>query len=671
MNERWEKDPMDQKWIEEAKKTTDMVEPPERLSPDKVTEKLKWEGRKPKRMITGYKAAAAVLLFLILGGSFWLFRQIGRDNASVPDTRTKGRSGFQAGEEPAEGVSLKGGYKTASSYGEIYEYLKKQQENQTETYAGEAADGAMPETAAASENGVKTEDEATPAEAEHSETNIQVEGVDESDIVKTDGKYLYVVYTGEDAVGTVHIIEANGGEMMEVSRTGPVTDGVYRDYDSVLEIYVDGDTMAVLMDCYNEAGENYTVTAVYDITDRGNPKLAGMLSQDGSYHSSRKNGSYIYVFTEKYAAVGSKKNDRTYIPYVDNEPVAYDHIHYPENVAASCSLVAASLDITAPDRFCDTEAVYFSGDTMYVSGDAIYVAEQLWSSGSSKSQTEILKLSYKDGQMEVSANKRFLGRLNDQFSLDQYQGHLRLVATVDDYQNGGETNSLYVMDENLDIVGSIHNLAPGEQIYSARFMGDTGYFVTFRQMDPLFSVDLSDPENPKIMGELKITGFSSYLHFYESDKLLGIGREVNPRTGAFEGIKLSMFDIGDPYDVKELDKTVLEDADGTAVLNNHKAALIDVSKNLLGFCVTESVERKDGGWTEISRYVVYSYEAGSGFTERFSIELCGEDQGYRYYDTRGLYIANTLYLANAGPSVSAYSLESGEKLGEVFLEGEQ
>lgn len=670
---------MDEKWIEEVKKTAGLLEPPESLSPEAVTDRLKKEKRKPKKKpFRAYKAAAAVLLFMLVGGgSFWIFRQLGagdtKGNKFSEMERSRDRETFMTNDVPGEGKTAAGGYRAAASYEEIYDYLKSQedsQENKEYEFFDEekAEDGAVAETAASAEA------EASPSEGtSHSETNTQEKGIDESDIVKTDGKYLYVIYTGEDAIGKVHIIEADGGEMKEVSCTEPVTDGIYREYDSVLELYVDGNKMILLMSCYDEEGGSYTGTAVYDITDKGNPRLEKFLSQDGEYYSSRKNGNYVYIFTRKYAAAGKKEEDRGYIPRVDGKALACENIYYPENVAVGSMLVAVSIDISSPGEIKDAKTVYCGGDTIYVSSNAIYVAEQVWSQGETKSQTELLKLSYKNGGIEVTADKRFLGGLNNQFSMDEYDGYLRLVATVYDYGTGGRTNSLYVMDENLEIVGYIHNLAEGEKIYSARFMGNTGYFVTFRQMDPLFSVDLSDPVNPKVMGELKITGFSSYLHFYDEGRLLGIGKEINPRTLASEGLKLSMFDISNPYDVKEESKLVIKNAAGSSALDNHKAVLMDTEKNMFGFCMEESEFIQDG-WSFTYRYVVYSYDEEAGFTEKISVILydsAKEEEGYAssWYinEVRGMYIGDTLYLTGAGPYIYAYSLGNGEKLGELKL----
>ena len=140
------------------------------------------------------------------------------------------------------------------------------------------------------------------------------------------------------------------------------------------------------------------------------------------------------------------------------------------------------------------------------------------------------------------------------------------MVTTDD-----ETNGLYILASNMKEVGSITGLAEGEQVYSARLLGDTGYFVTYEKTDPLFSVDLSDPKNPKIIGKLKIPGFSEYLHFYGENQLLGIGMDVDEDGVTTDGVKLSMFDVSDPSDVKEIETYVLEGTYGTDAGYDYKA----------------------------------------------------------------------------------------------------
>lgn len=212
---------------------------------------------------------------------------------------------------------------------------------------------------------------------------------------------------------------------------------------------------------------------------------------------------------------------------------------------------------------------------------------------------------------------------------------------------------MYVLDEKLKTAGKIKDLAPGERVYSARFFGDTGYFVTFRETDPLFSVDFSDPEHPKILGKLKIPGFSEYLHFYGENRLLGIGMDVDAETQVTGGVKLSMFDISDKGDVKETDTYVIENLFGTDVAYDYKGVLVDVGKNLIGFA-----GYADGG----QKYYLFSYDDGEGF--QCLLEEATNGKGIRA--PRGLYIGEVLYVVE-GNIIEAYSLQTYEKIDDLIL----
>ena len=212
-----------------------------------------------------------------------------------------------------------------------------------------------------------------------------------------------------------------------------------------------------------------------------------------------------------------------------------------------------------------------------------------------------------------------------------------------------DTNALFVLDGNLETVGEIRDLAENESVYSARFMGDTGYFVTFRQVDPLFSVDLSDPSAPKIIGELKIPGFSEYLHPYGEGLLLGIGMDVDESGTTTEGVKLSMFDISDPSSVQEIQTYVIDGMYSTNVYN-YKAVFADVEKNLFGFTA----------YGDSPEYCIFSYDAEKGFTEVFSRTLSG------YGDARGLYVGDVFYLVENW-TVESYTLNGFEKIDDIVL----
>ena len=212
-----------------------------------------------------------------------------------------------------------------------------------------------------------------------------------------------------------------------------------------------------------------------------------------------------------------------------------------------------------------------------------------------------------------------------------------------------DSNSLYVLDENLEIAGEIHDLAKDESVYSARFMGDVGYFVTFKQVDPLFSVDLSDPSDPEIIGKLKIPGFSEYLHPYGDGQLLGIGMDVDEESVTTNGVKISMFDISNPADVNEEENYVLEDLYGTDVGYNYKEVFVDVEKNLFGFMA----------YGDTTKYFIFTYDE-NGFKEVFSRELT------LYGNVRGLYAGERFYLVN-GNTVESFTMDEFQKVDDIVL----
>jgi len=185
-------------------------------------------------------------------------------------------------------------------------------------------------------------------------------------------------------------------------------------------------------------------------------------------------------------------------------------------------------------------------------------------------KTGIAKIDLSD--MEVAATGGVPGRPLNQFSLDEYKGHLRMATTTGQQWMFGvrpneSVNDIYVLDKNLETVGSVLDLGLGERIYSARFIENKGYLVTFKQIDPFYVLDLSDPENPEKKGELKIPGYSSYLHPITKDKILGIGREG-------QKVKVSLFDVSNPANPTELDKYMLNEY-WSEVESTHHAFLLD------------------------------------------------------------------------------------------------
>ena len=549
-------------------------------------------------------------------------------------------------------------YRTESA-GIDYDYVMVEETMDMEMGAPPAM-----ENGAASATAAAVADEAgTGAVKEFSDTNVQVEGVDEGDIVKTDGSYIYVAsgYSGE-----IRIIRPSGSEMELVGKiTGA---SVYDNSNGISEFYINGTDMTVIRSGYgyhnskNSEWRASTSIETYDLSKPEKPKLTGTVTQDGYYSNSRRNGDYVYVFTNYYGDLYASKRDiDRYIPMVNGETIPADCIYLPERISNPEYLVVTSIDMKMPEEPVQTKGIMASGQHYYVSTENIYIASYQYDYRANQyDYTELLKFSYRDGRIGFVAHGNVNGYLNNQFSMDEYQGNLRLVSTLS-RNSGVTTNSLYVLNGELKVIGEVEDLAPNEQIYSARFMGDVGYFVTFRNMDPLFSVDLSNPENPKVLGELKITGFSEYLHPYEDDLLLGIGREINPDTGNYEGLKLSMFDTSDLRDVTETQKMVEENYQHSTAWDNHKSVLISPKRSLIGFTVEDyDYDNREWGCS----YVIYSYDKKDGFTQRLSFEL---DINNDYYMTRGLYIGDWLYVVENN-RINAFSLADFEHQSELYMD---
>lgn len=693
--------------LKKIEKSAQDVPIPEGLQPEQMMKKL--ENRRKWKRPAEFAAIAAVALITVL-----TVAQV--QNANVPvkteptDITAAGTgaapgspedAGAMAGAEEetdsgSEAEGIEASEYAAKSYQEIFDKIKGYGQDIYYKYAdgAETPTGASPEepmagggtTTGSMDAGMREESGIAQKETgEFSDTNVQVEGVDEGDVVKTDGTYLYIMSSDN---GRIQILEANGSRP---KKRGVITDtSTTREARSIQEFYINGDLLSVIrqaylpyeeiqekdsyryndgsrkqtgsMDavyCYAYPARSVTYLETYDISDKDHPKLLGTVSQDGRYKSSRRVDDDIYLFTS-YCAYNFKnmKDTGDYIPAVNGTVLPCDSIYIPEQVNGADYLVISSINMKKPDKTTSEKAVLTDGETFYVSCSNIYIGSTRYDGRADQyDYTELMKLSYKNGKITFKAHGNVDGYLNDQFSMDEYQGKLRLVSTLS-YNSGNSTNSLLVLDENLKVIGEIEDLAPGEQIYSARFLGDTGYFVTFRNMDPLFSVDLTNPKKPKILGELKITGFSEYLHPYDDNLLLGIGREISPDKGNFKGLKLSMFDISNPKNVTEIQKIVEKSYENSPAWDNHKAVSISSGKSLVGFAV-EEYDKASRTWNY--QYVVYAYDKDRGFQEVLSYEL---EDDYNYGNVRGIYIGQYFYIVESG-RVTVFDMKKFGQVGQV------
>ena len=568
--------------MDSIRRQTENIEIPERLRPSAVEEQIMKRQKRERRKRYRYALAAAACLG-ILGIAY-----IQTNEGNTP--RNKIISPI------VEKVHKSDKLQMANSYEEIYQLVKGPGQRYGHEIALEEEAKGTPE--ASVENSKNTE-------SSYSKTNTRTENVDEGDIVKTDGRYLYVVKEEGNGIGIVDTEGNKLEQITEITLEGEFCISeiyVENSYLIILgteseEIYPAGD--AIYRTEYEYAVESVcdTKSIVYDISDKRQPKEIGKCLQSGGYSTSRLNNGYLYVFSQYSVNNPEEERKEQYIPCVNEELLSLDKICMPDTESARNYTVITAIDIQNPSETTDSIGILSDQGLCYASAENIYLYETIWEEDGGRT-TEIRKFSYGEGKLTGVAKTRVNGYLNDSFSIDEYNGYLRLVTTVD------RTNAVYVLDEKLEETGKIENLAKDERIYSARFMGDIGYFVTYRETDPLFSVDLSDPANPKIIGELKIPGFSEYLHPYGDGLLLGIGMEDDGNDEKDRRVKLSMFDISDPSNVKEIDKIVLKDSYYSTAFEDYKSVLADAEKNLIGFFT----------YGERETYHIYGYDRVHGFT---------------------------------------------------------
>ena len=632
---------MDQKeLLDKIRHSAEGIEIPEQLTPQSVEEKLKREAQQKKirrrKIMIRWMEAAAVLAIVAAGGTQTELYKQWKEPALSSDAdmeKPVAEQDTESSVQPEE-VTASGEFKQADSEEELYKTLQEL-EKQTGSYARggdimlleESAEIATMDAGAAD----TAANQKVTGEADYSQTNVREAGVDEGDVVKTDGSYLYILKSS----GSVRIVDIRGTKMKEIAKIQPE-----KLNESIEDLYLDGDRLMLVTTGYESSMEEaesdmytvnryqYTALTVYDITEREHPEMAGRITQEGDYRQSRKKGDYVYLLTQYSPSLGDSFEDSSVMPLVNEQKLAISDVYLPDQTSQPDYLVASGINIQDPENVISSKAIVSGAADFYMSSDNLFICNNNWNDG--KSSTEILRFACEDGEITAGAMCELPGFLNDTFSLDEYQGYLRVLLTED---SNGESNSLYILDADMQVTGAIRDLADGETIRSARFMGTMAYFVTFRQTDPLFCADLSDPDNPQILSELKLTGFSSYLHPYGDHLLLGVGYEAEEETGSQTGVKLSMFDISDPSQVAELDKYVIKGASYLPSDYNYKAILADGEKNLIGFVC-------DG------EYLVFSYDEEKGFQNLLTYTM----SDWEYWDgdasCRGVYAGDEFYIVD-------------------------
>ncbi len=524
------------------------------------------------------------------------------------------------------------------------------------------------------------------ASSSYSKTNTRVDGIDESDIVKTDGRFIYAVH--DDKVYILRIGE--NGTLENCSTVEPLKayksekaqtddDDIELYYDDsysgcyayltsyVSGIYINGSTLIVEFVCTAEETIR-TGIAVYDLTDPSSPVEKNVFLQDGSLVSTRAIGNTIVLVTMEYTegydlnediipTVGTSENGEA----VADEKIPSDDIFIanadtPENFLVVSKISIADGTVSKSESI----SVLGGGDTVYCTDETLYVATSRYVDDDSLRychvETDITAFDITADKPVYRASCSVLGSMLNTFSIDEYNGFVRVAATTDD------DNRIYVMDKNLQLKSMLRNIAPNEQIKAVRFSGDTGYVVTFYQTDPLFVIDLSDPENPEIKGELKIPGFSSYLHPVGENLLLGVGTGGDD-NGADNSAKLSLFDVSDPENPKEIDTLIIDDAyfntEYKAFVSDSdsSAFMIPYDRYEYKTTGTEGVYGSSENYTGVLRIAV---ENGK-IIEKNRYEIQTED----YYFSRVAFAENTVYAVSTyygALTVVSFAKQTGEKL---------
>jgi inhibitor of cysteine peptidase len=552
----------------------------------------------------------------------------------------------------------------------------------------------------------------------YSTTNIQVAGVDEADTVKTDGQYIYTVSTTQntgyyfngyytETNNAVYIIKADPQDPQVISKitldnnTEPA--GLYLSQDgsklvvlaSEYQTYnygserIPSSNVATPMLMFYQA-DVYTFINVYDVSNKANPVLTRNYTLSGSYFNSRMIGNYVYTVVSQPAYAN---NDSVVLPEVYNNAVNSTveptDIYYTDVQDSYFTYTTfAGLNVMDDSQALSSMTIMMGGTSdMYVSQNNMYI---IYPSQTGQ-DTEIYQISINGQALTPQARGAVPGYVLNQYSMDEYNSNFRVATTTStgSWINQAQQNNIYVLDMNLTIVGKLENLAQGESIYAARFMGDKCYLVTFKQTDPFFVIDLSNPEAPTVAGQLKIPGYSSYLHPYDANHVIGLGMEN-------ETLKLSLFDVTDINNPTEIaNYTVEGNYTSSTALNDPKAFLFDLQKQLLVIPVsitnygeiylqsTQTLPPSASGVSPsiISSYgywqgaYVFSLTLNGGFTLKGTVTHLNETSlndsstywnSQNNYITRSLYIGNTLYtISNA--EVKLNSLTDMTQIAQIDL----
>ena len=556
----------------------------------------------------------------------------------------------------------------------------------------------------------------------HSGTNNQVEGVDEADLVETDGRFVYVL-SGR----TLSIVDVR-------DPAAPKRQSIALEYDPIA-MFLSGDRLAILshewayhdspIDLMPAVGARRRMVAgilpvwsspkvrmlEFDVSDPTAPRLARETKIDGRLVEARAIGDRVYVLAASEIDVPSPVatrdgGDLVYetesqyrerlekldwaklLPKVtrtqDGTTVTGDLVGptsiYNEDSGSNSLLTVSAFDLESDATGPASSMAILGGSafpTVYASTKNLYLLSYQWGDWNEfgkqteVSKTLIQKIPLGGSTLEIAASGTVVGNVLNAFSVDEHDDTLRIATTLDDWTTDAwrTSNNLYVLAQEgdaLNVIGKIENLAPGERIYAARFEGETAYVETFRQIDPLFVIDLRTPTSPKLVGELKVPGFVRYLQQIDANHLLGIGRDADPETGRARELQLALFDVTDPANpIREATYSI--DTSGwtwsAAEWEHHAISYFPETQTLVipvqagpAWAMNRSSSKEESG------FWVFQVDTTSGFT-RTGVVTHDSDP------LRSLRIGDNLVTIAARGVIITGLLTPNEILGQTTIQG--
>ena len=557
---------------------------------------------------------------------------------------------------------------------------------------------------------------------DYSTTNIQVENVDEADITKTDGDYIYSI--SDD---NVIITNVQDPENIKIEATINSTGGVPEDLilynNKLVVISSTGNYGSKYSYSYNEK----TNVEIYNIEDKSYPSVVKSFELHEPYYTSRCINSELYIISSGRLRIENDKIDRKYSENKEEKEIPLNKIKYLKDVDTDIQTLIATTDLNNSEEDIKLSSYLIDISNAYVSENSIYLLNQEYAYNgydepalkdlfglkgvfglffyngdydySSAYETAIYKFDIlKTGEVTYNTSTKIAGKTINQYSLDEQNGHLRIAL----FDSDGARVAIF--DENLKQIGISSYVAKGEKMYSSRFMGNKVYLVTYQTVDPLFVIDLSNETKPQVLGELKIPGYSTYLHPYDENHLIGIGMQtqetinknssgkVTSTTARIVGMKMALFDVSDVKRPRQISETIIGDSRTTsAILTNPKALLFSKEKELIAIPVnnyaedfevtgsTNSYSSIVSLYTNYSKsrtaegYFVYKINLEEGFKLKGVIthEVKEKNTAYNYYYNaskllRGMYIDNNLYTVSE-TAVKVNNLDTLDLVSELKI----